>query len=162
MVQRAVTFRIPAAQRELLGAGQAEHPISLCRHAHPRETVEKLLGLKVGGTKFEAGGDVLPVDVHDTVEPRRVQRPHHQHPDTERRGARRPDLPVAVYRELGARLCLVRGRDAVEKELLSEVRHRPEVGEGKRERPPAPPARHWTGHYRVRRHQCWPLQFPLG
>jgi hypothetical protein len=48
MVQRAITFRIPASQRELLGAGQAVHSNPLCRHAHPREAVEKLLGLAVG------------------------------------------------------------------------------------------------------------------
>src|SRR4030095_11504807 len=157
MVERAIALWSPAAQRELLIAREPVYADTLGRHAHPREAVEKLLGLSVGGTKFEAGGNVLPVEVHEAVEPGHVHRPHHQHPGTERRGARRADSPLAVDRELGARLSLVGGSRAVEKELLTDIPYRRKVGERKRERPATPPTSDRTGHDRVRRHQCRPF-----
>ena len=85
MVQRGVPFRVPAAQRELLGAGQAVHADALGRDSHPGEAVEKLLRLEIGGAQFEAAADVLPADVHDPVEPCPVHRSNRQHPRTERR-----------------------------------------------------------------------------
>jgi hypothetical protein len=77
MFQRAISFRIPAAQREVLAAREPVQSNSLSRYAHPCEAAEELFGLKISGTKFEAGGDVLPADMYDAVEPCLVPRPDH-------------------------------------------------------------------------------------